>query len=179
MFLALSTRQPYHPDIGEWEKHALSLAEASVDMNFKIQIFHQIALFRSLSGDFRKASLAIDMLRQLIHVTLDASPLPLITTKLAESIYYHMTGLYAECLKAVSDGLEVSRNTGVHVVDQMLLGNGAVGAIQANEFPTLNSLLEKMALHLSNFWPHEKAFYYYLKAREVLRRGNPKSALPI
>lgn len=175
MFSALVERQPHHPEIGEWEERALSLAEASEDMNFKIQIFYQIALHRSFSGDLRKAALAIDMLRQLTG-TRDASPLPLLTTRIVESIYYHITGLHEECLKAANDGLEISRNTGVHVADQILLGNAAGAALQLNDFSTANTLLARMALHLSSFSPHEKAHYYWLKTREALRRGNPGSA---
>jgi LuxR family maltose regulon positive regulatory protein len=171
MFLALATAQPSHPDIEEWAERAIALAEASEDINFKIQIFYQIALYRSLSGDFQKASLAIDMLRQLTHAH-DASPLTLITTRLAESIYYHMTGLHEECLKAVSDGLELSQNTGVHIVDKMILGNGSVGALQANDFSTFNTLIEKMALNLSRFSLYEISFYHWLKTRKALRRGN-------
>jgi ATP/maltotriose-dependent transcriptional regulator MalT/two-component SAPR family response regulator len=175
MFSALVKRQPHHPEIGEWEKRALCLEEASEDINFKIQIFCLIALHRSFSGDFQKASLAIDMLRQLTR-TRDASPLPLISAKIAESIYYHMTGLYEECLKAANDGLEISRNTGVHVADQILLGNAAGAALPLNDFSTANNLLARMALHLSSSSPHEKAHYYWLKTREALRRGNPEGA---
>ncbi len=176
MFLALATAQPSHPDIEKWAERAIALAEASEDMNFKIQIFSQIALYRALSGDFQKASLAIDILQQLTHAH-DASPLTLITTRLAESIFYHMTGLYEECMKAVNDGLEMSRDTGVHVVDKMILGNGAVGALQANDFSTFNTLIEKMALHLSSFSLYEISFYHWLKTREALRRGNHGQAL--
>jgi LuxR family maltose regulon positive regulatory protein len=110
-------------------------------------------------------------LRQLTHAH-DASPLNLITTRLAESVYYHMAGLHEKCLKAVSDGLEISRDTGVHVVDKMILGNGAVGALQANDLSTFNTLIEKMALNLSSFSPYEKSFYHWLRTREALRRGN-------
>jgi LuxR family maltose regulon positive regulatory protein len=176
MFLALATAQPSHPDIEKWADRAITLAEASEDINFKIQIFYQIALYRSLSGNFQKAFLSIDMLRQLTHVR-DTSPINLITTRLAESIYYHMTGLYKECLKAVSDGLEVSRDTGVHIVDKMILGNGAVGALQSNDFSTFNTLIEKMALHLSSFSLYEISFYHWLKTREALRRCNLGQAL--
>jgi len=175
MFSALVTRQPHHPEIGEWEERALSIAGASEDINFKIHIFCQIALHRTFSGNFRKAVLAIDMLRQLTR-THDASPLPLLTTKIVEAFYYHITGLNEECLKAANDGLEISRNTGIHVADQMLLASGAGAALQSNDFSTANKLLARMALHLSSFSPHVKAFYYWLKTREALRRGNPGSA---
>jgi LuxR family transcriptional regulator, maltose regulon positive regulatory protein len=175
MFMALATRQPSHPKIGEWENRAISLAETSEDINFKIRTFYQVVLHRSLSGEFRKASLAIDILRQLTG-NRDAAPLPLLTTKIAESIYCHMTGLYEECLKAVNDGLEISQNTGVHIADQMLLGNGAVGAIQANDFSAAENLLEKMVLHLNSVSLYEKSFYHYVRAREALRREKSRSA---
>ena len=175
MFSALVYRQPQHPEIETWAERAISLAEGSSNLNLKLQTIATVALYRVQTGDFGKTLLVINSLRKLSQ-SRDATPLIRIRLGVIEATFYRFMGLYEKCLKAVTDGLELSQTTGIHTFEITLLYHGICSAVSASDHTTAARLLEEMSPSLRSFRPWDLCTYHSAKSQEALLRGDPEEA---
>ncbi|WP_207680905.1 BTAD domain-containing putative transcriptional regulator [Desulfonema magnum] len=176
MFTALVLRQPEHSEIRTWAKLAISLTENLEDMNAKIHTLFYLALYRMYSGDFEKANLMINALRHLAWSGEKCSPLSRIKAGYAEAWYCYFTGTHENCLKVVSDCLELSRASGIHTMDCKLISMSASSALNANDYKTAEDMLEKMASSSNFHKPWELSQYHWLKSQESLLRRDISQA---
>jgi len=174
MFIALVLRQPHHPKIEEWEQRALNSLEDHSSMSYKTLTLGRVALYRMQRGDFEKAIFLTHSLQQLAH--FKDSPKALVLSKYLDAQYHGSTGLHEKCLKTMSDGLELSRNTGIHAFDHMLLSSGVMSALNAGNLPKAKELLDKMSSLSITSKRLDKHFYHILRAKEALVRGDLKQA---
>jgi ATP/maltotriose-dependent transcriptional regulator MalT/DNA-binding SARP family transcriptional activator len=171
MFMALAFRQPQHPEIERWTGRAFALAERTSSLRLKIQTFYRLAVYRLAMGDMGKAWSAIQSLRQLTR-SRDVSPYVKIEVKQVEAGYYRMEGSHESCLKAVSEALEISRNMGVHRLDQLLLSLGAQSALGVNDGATAAKLLERKDSSTGPLRSWDICMYHFPRTRESLFRGD-------
>ncbi|NVM20375.1 MAG: hypothetical protein HWN68_01160 [Desulfobacterales bacterium] len=176
MFKALAIRQPQHPEVEAWAERVLSLeGDSPTIITARMETLFQRLYHGVCIGNFEKAAVAIDSLGHLAR-SRDATPLARITMRLGEAIYYQFTGLHEKCLKAVSDGLELSRTTGVHLMDHMILGHAVASALNAGDCTTAGKWLVEMASTLSNLKAWEMSKYHFLKTREALLQEDLEQA---
>ena len=86
------------------------------------------------------------------------------------------TGQHEESLKAVSKGLELSRQAGIHVYENFLHGYGAANAFYISDFMTAEIFLEKMAPPSKALRSWDACFYHHLRTTEALKKSNMKQA---
>ncbi len=175
MFSALVYRQPQHPEIATWEERALSLAERTSNPNLRIQTMATVALYRSTTGDFARAQVAIDFIKELSPVR-EATPLMQIRLKAIEAAHYKYQGSHAACMQAVREGLNVSRTTGIVLFAPMLCYHGATSALGMNDYPSAQTLIEQMTSSLERFRPYDLVIYHSLKTQEALFLGDYNQA---
>jgi DNA-binding SARP family transcriptional activator len=179
MIGALIYRQPQHPEIQKWTERAFSLAQGSPSMDLmdlKLEILSHLNMFYNLTGDFEKAIAIIDALKNMSQAR-NVRPIVLLWVKRAESIHYRCTVQHEKCLKAVSDGLELSRSTGIHVIDHFLLTQGISSALNMNDFQRAESWLEKEALSYPVLGSWHRSLYHLQKARLALLREDLSQAM--
>jgi len=175
MFLALTLRQPHHPEVEAWAESALSTGKGPETLNAKVQTLVYLIRHQIYAGNLEKATLALESLKQL-PLFRDASHLSRILANLAEASYSYCTGSLEKCKNTVSKGLELSRKTGIHVFDFMLTGQAVLSALDENNLSGAGNLLEQMDSSLDSHTPWDICFYHLLKAREALIQKNPKKA---
>jgi LuxR family maltose regulon positive regulatory protein len=171
MFIALVLRQPGHPAMKAWTEKVLKSIDHLPTTAAKMQISFRLVFYRLHVGDFPGASVALDSLRQWSR-SPDVSSIAQLTGKLGEAMYHRYTGGHEECLKAVSAGLELSRTTGVHMLDHVLMYHGTASAMDANDFQEAERFLERMASSSENFKPWDKSFFHLLMTREAMHRAD-------
>jgi two-component SAPR family response regulator len=175
MFHALLYRQPEHGEIEAWADRALFLIEGTAGVNPKIQALSRMIFYCAQIGDSEKIRLLFDSLRQSAQ-SPDTTPATRLRAKFAEVIYYRYLGLHGPCLKALSEGLEISRASGIQIMTHMFLGQGVSSALNANDSTTAAKLLDQMGSSLHRFKPWDACFYHLLGAREALHRKDLKQA---
>ena len=176
MFQALVNRQPQHPEIEKWAERVFSLIEDSSNISMKIQALFLLAYYEiSTTGNFRKAIFSLNLLRKLAQ-SPDAPPSALISVRFVEEIYYRYTGQHQECIKAASEALDLSKNTGVHVFDNMVLVNEISSFLNIHDFEGANKLLNKIDSSSIYLKPLEACFYHTVKVNEILMRGDLEQA---
>ena len=175
IFQGLYNRQPSYPEIETWEKRVLSSLDDHDTLDAKILALYRLAHYRLFRGDFKEGGFYVGSLQRLAD-SAAATPFAKIRRSLIESIYYRFTGSYNKCLDAVTTGLELSMDTGVHVQDIWLLTFGVSSALNVGDTTTAKRLLENMAsmnkVASLDWWT-----YHQLRSREALSRGDPKQAL--
>ncbi len=175
MFIALKLRRPQHPEMENWAEKILLQSQKEANVNIKAMSLFNLAHHRIMKGELDKAASILYDLNRLAESPV-SSPLTRLRAKFTATVYYQANGGYAECLKAMKEGLEISKKTGVHVWDPWLLAFGAAAAMNHCDYQTAGRLLEKMGPYLDKMKPWEMSGYHFLKARGALIIGNLEKA---
>ncbi len=177
MIKALSLRRPRFVDREMWADRAMRLARSTRDdVPLKFTALLNVAYYRFHSGDFQVVGLLLDSLRDLVRRP-ELSPLPRLTLCWLEAAYANVNGLHDRCLKVVAEGIELANATGIHLMDNLLLGHGALSSLHKGDLATAKGFLRKMASSLTAARPWEASFYHRLAAWDALHRGNQAQAL--
>lgn len=171
MALSLILRQPHHPEIEDWIGRGLSISQSRSDPNLRMWADLIVALSFVWTGQFGKALGVINSMRELCQ-SPEVSPLALTTLKNVESMYYMLTAMHEPCLEAVHDGLEIARNSGVHIWSYQLLANGVAGALGAGDLDAAGELLKEMRSHPERARRLDMCLYYYYSAWDAMLRGD-------
>lgn len=174
MFIALTMRMPQHPMMGAWEKRALTVFQNSSKPKTQAEIGAYLALYHLMSGNFSGAETEVGALRKLAQAH-GAPAIARVLGRAAEALYYWRVGQFEECIEVVSEGLKVAGNTGVHLWDWLLLGQGVSSALSMGNFEKAEEFLKDMAPD----YPHrlEVCYYRYLAAWGAYLQGDYTTAL--
>jgi len=175
MFMALTTRQPHHPEVETWAQRGILIGEERATLNEKAQILAYLLRYQIFTGNLEKATLTLETLKHL-PLSRYASHLSQILAKLAEALYWNVTRSFERCQSTVSEALEMSRKTGIRVYDYMLLGLAVLSAQDVNDSSTVRNLFEQMDSSFDSRKSWERAFYHCLRTREALIQKDPKTA---
>ena len=176
MIKGLSLRRPPFVDMEEWADRAIRLARSTGDITLKFISLLNLAYYRFHSGDFPETGLLIDSLRGMLQRP-ELSPLPRLTLCWLEAAYANMLGLHDLCLKRVAEGVGLADASGVHIMDYLLTGHGALSCLHKGDQGTAAVFLRKMASGLPSARPWEASFYHRLAASDALHGGDQAKAL--
>ncbi len=175
MFMALVYRQPRHPDLDTWGDRALTLSQRCGDTMLKAMTLSNHAFNCIRAGEFERASHYIELYRDMVG-TVKVNPLVILMMKWIEAVYLTVTGSHEKCLKVVSEGLSLSEAAGVHVMDSLLMGHGALSSLNEGDFARANNLLRKMGSCSGRLRPRDQGFFNMLTGYNALLHGNYKKA---
>jgi ATP/maltotriose-dependent transcriptional regulator MalT/DNA-binding SARP family transcriptional activator len=176
MIKALSLRRPPFVDMGMWADRAMRLAQKTGDVPLTFTSLLNVAYYRFHSGDFQEAGLLLDSLRELGRRP-EISPLSRLTLCWFEAAYANVNGMHDRCRKVVAEGVELAEATGVHHMDFLLKGHGALSSLHRGDLETARGFLREMASKLSAARPWEESFYHRIAAWEALHRGDRAQAM--
>jgi len=175
MIKALALRRTPSVDMDEWADRAMRLALSTQDIPLKFTTLLNVAYYRFHSGDLQDVALLLDALRELSRKP-GISPLPRLTLCWLEAAHANMNGLHDRCMKIVTEGIALAEATGIHLMDSLLLGHGALCSLHRGKSAEAKDFLRGMASTLTSTRPWEASFYHYLAAWEALCRGDRAQA---
>jgi LuxR family transcriptional regulator, maltose regulon positive regulatory protein len=143
MLYAFMLRQPNNPDFKRWENRGLGLVNDMADMDLALRILCALALYHLLSGELAKVQLILDSFQKKLE-TRQATPVAVLLQRDLQVFYYWLSADFEKHRWAAEDGLALAESTGVHVVDVLLLGHGAAGALSLGEISKAEGYLEHM-----------------------------------
>ena len=175
MVRALCLRQPSNINKDEWVNRLIAVSDTSTNIYMKIRSFLNLACYRYGVGDLQKLEISLISLEELIqHV--DVPPLARLTAYWLKAAFFNATSEYGHCQKVISDGLELVRSTGIHVMDHMLLGYGVLNSLKAGSFTNAKKYLQEMSATLRLVRPWQEGFYHYTAAWMAIYSGNLSQA---
>jgi LuxR family maltose regulon positive regulatory protein len=171
MVRALALRRPNYSAMEQWADRALDLSGAGKDISIRIEALIHLASYRYGGGELRKLEILLDSLRDVIRRP-DVSPLARLTVSWVEAAHANLLSRYDRCIEVVQEGLGLAETTGVHVMDYMLMGQGALCSLKSGDFAAAKGYIGTMASTLLQSKPWEASFYHYAAAWDALLRGD-------
>ncbi|HUL37605.1 MAG TPA: BTAD domain-containing putative transcriptional regulator [Thermodesulfobacteriota bacterium] len=173
-FSAMVLGHPQHPEIEKWAEQLHSLADRSSEVGTQIRAFASLLHYSNLTANLEEAAHFLDSMERLTQQK--GTPLWMQSYKmLDQATYYFFSGFHQKGLKTVAAGLELSRETGIHIFDRLLLCMGVACCMGGGDYSGASKFLETLAASpYKTRW--DTAFYHYYKARENLFRRNLNQA---
>jgi DNA-binding SARP family transcriptional activator len=176
MFKAISFRQLPRDDVALWTARALAMAQRSTDLRMKVEIA-AVFLYCHHTGrrGYQEAEMSLASLREALKRP-DATPWMWLWVYWMEMTLSLYRAMPARCLRVVSEGLAFAETTGVHVIDTMMFGYGAVGALDLGDLETANRYLGRVAASSGRMGPLLSSKFQMIVGWEALKRGDPGKA---
>jgi tetratricopeptide (TPR) repeat protein len=150
IFNAMAFRQPQHPDINKWRDRAAPLVRGSSDLDFRLQSAVYLLVFDLWNGEFGRATFLLDQAQVMVR-SRKVSPMTEITLLNAQVLHAFYNGAWARGVAVAVDALRMADETGVHVWDSQLMGNGTACALSMGDHATADRLLQSMESRLEWF----------------------------
>ena len=170
MFIALTVRQPQRRDIERWIERAFACSKDDSDPNLRMFVGLYAALTFMWTGMFEKAAGIIEAMRR-VAAGPGVSPFSLTTLKNIETMLHMLRAEREPCLKAMREGLEIARATGVRTWTFQTLVYGYGGALAGKDLEgaaRLRKELEAEAGNASRF--NLACFHHYASWESMLRK---------
>lgn len=175
MFMAMVFRQPGRDDIAQWAERAVGETENIDDTFTRLTAKLLVAINLNYTGQFARAKELTEHLRKLCS-SPRVPPLALTVLKDVESMYCLLNADHEQCLKAVYDGIEIGRQSGVQTWSYHLLSNGVAGALGAGDLETAETLLSEMQEYTDSARRLDLCIYHYYTAWHAMLADDPLCA---
>lgn len=143
MLFALTLRQPHHPDILSWVERARRIAADGTDPRVQGFVNVYLELYYLWVGDHAGAELVLRGVREAT-ASHDASPLARILGRIIEAVYRVRMAEHDLCRRAVEEGIELARSSGVLIWNSQLFSQGALNALSEADLVAAARYLEQM-----------------------------------
>ena len=132
MVFALTLRKPQRRDIEQWVERALGCARHAAEPNLQMSVGLLCALTLMWTGLYSRAAQLIDQARRAAAAG-GVTPFSRITLQNVETMHCMLTSQYEPGLRAMREGLDIARATGVHTWTFQLLVHGYGAALGAGD----------------------------------------------
>ncbi|HMA84950.1 MAG TPA: hypothetical protein VKN73_04540, partial [Desulfosalsimonadaceae bacterium] len=162
--LALSLRQPDHPDFSTWEGRGMKILQKSTSEDIKSRIITAFLVHRLFTGKLAEAEHFIFFYRELAQ-SLGVTSLMQITLKDMEAYYYWLCGDFEKSREMVAEALKMANEIGVYVLNPLLIGHDIAAALnmadtreaeillgRLKDYIEHTSLWTRELFHLLNIW---------------------------
>ncbi len=171
MILAMVMRRPGHPDFDQWVKRAHSHEAPHQQLTLLLALTY----YWTYKGKPLKMEATVNAMRRISEAR-DISPLEQTTLKLAEVMWFIFSGRAESSVRSCFEGLQVGENTGVHLLDFVLMGNAIVSAYNSNRSDLVIGYIEKMGAAPEKLRKNDRSFYHFLAAiRSFMDKDLPKA----
>lgn len=175
MLNALNWRQPYREDLSLWAERVWQITLTHPSTPLRIQLGSYLIIYYLWVGDFSRSTVLIDTLRPVVNANENAP--------LTQQHWHAMEAMSAwymadskACMDAVRKGLKNAEDSGVHLLDLYILGQGVYSGVSLGELSTAVACLEKMSL-IDSGGLMEKSFYQYQASSVAWCHGDLKKAI--
>ena len=176
MIKALFFRRCTFPGVEKWAQRALAISRSSADHHIKVESLFSVVLYRLARGEHCEVEIAIKSLNSL-QLSGETPPLSRITTLWMEASHGILSAQFDRCLNSVSEGLALAEASGVHVLDTMLLGHGAIAEFHRGNLAAGRGFLRRMESIVAVAGPWDVDYFHFLSACEAMVRGDAVTVL--
>lgn len=171
MYVALSFRQPQHPQITEWGERLRTLADTARDPAFGLLALLHLATHRVWSGNLDAAAIEVGKLREAAAHASGSSFVELIS-QLVTSTYCLHAGNREDCTSAVEAGLATAERSGIHIWDKIFLGQAALISTNLGDVARGRAFLDRLAAQIEPQCSEDQSFYHCIAAWVVWCEGS-------
>ena len=179
MFVALSFRQPQHPDFAAWRQRLLASAALATDPIFRLLSRLHLTVDRIWHGDLLEAGAELDKLKAEATKGGKGPPSPFVKLvgHLAHSTYALYAGEVERCFEEVENALATAESAGIHIWDTVLLGQGAALALSHGDLPRGRSFAHRLAGIIKSENAQDQSLHNAIQAWSCWLGGQGAAAL--
>lgn len=177
MLLSLTLRKTNQPErVERWFARVSALLQENPSFDIQMDIFSCMSLYYFWKGEYDKNALLLE--RAVAEVSHGkASAFAVIRIKLMSGIHCWITADYQAALQALSEGLDVSAQSGVHLYDSLLWSFKAAAEMAHGEMENAENSMKHQLKSLLGMENALNSFWYYINsAWHALLTGNPSRA---
>ncbi len=176
LFSALMYRQPQNPAITYWEERAMGITESSKSDALRISTGHNLILYYLWTGNITKAGALLNTLAS-VRKGVKIYPLSNLMWLRSAALYNTYSASWRMVLELAGEGLRLSHETGIHLIDDLLLGQMIYGSIFSGDFETAQDCLDRLAAELNNTRCLGRIYYHHQASLIALYRGDLSDAV--
>src|SRR5919201_460203 len=176
MVFALTLRKPQRRDIEQWVERALGCARHAAEPNLQMSVGLLCAFTLMWTGLHPRAAQLIEQARRAAAAG-GGSPFSRITLENVAAMHGMLTAKYEPGLRAMREGLEIARATGVHTWTFQLLVHGYGTALGAGDLDTAAEIAKELAPLAPQAGPLSQVFYHHFQGWEAMLRKDLMRAL--
>ncbi len=175
MLNALAWRQPHRPDLPVWAERVRQIVHHHANVQLRVMLGSYLMIYYLWMGDLAKAGLLIDELRPVLDGK-ERDPLTQQNWHVMEAMHAWVIADEKACLAAVDKGLRNAAESGVHLLDMYLLGQGVYAGLSLDDPASAVACLKKMVL-IDSPRIMDRSFYQYQASSVAWMQGNLKKAI--
>lgn len=176
MFTALTLWKPNHPRMSLLEARVRQMITTNIDPTQRMLLTLHLAKCCLWRGDLAQASIILEtQLGDLQRIA--ASPFAQVMWYLVEATYAMHAGLHKRCLQAVTQGLRLSQETGIHMWDMVFLGHGATTSFSMNNLEAAGEFVKGMAAVFEKNRYTDASYYHVMAAWHAALTNQPGVAI--
>ncbi len=170
MFIALSTRQPWHPKYISYRDSALALLDGNADIGLRMTTGFYLFCHHYFIGELQICERVYESVQRIIGKYKEIPPLAQNLVTLLEIWFGGAKGTFSGSLQNMREGLAKSNESGVHIWDTMIMIQGLSAYMNSGDLAGANNLFELIAsmrerIRIGDqfFYHHRLSWYYFLK----------------
>lgn len=175
MLSAMMYRPSDRDELALWAERVRQVILKHQSIQLRMMLGNYLLIYYLWIGDFAKAGLVIDALRPLGGLQED-DPLTRQGWYVMEAMYSWIMADGKTCMAAVTNGMQHSDDSGVHLMDLFLLGQGVYSGLSLGEPSAAVSCLEKMS-KINSPRLTDRAYYQYQASSVAWYQGDFKKAI--
>jgi len=176
MLGALTWRQTGHPDASKWADKAIQIALYHPGVELRLMMGRHLAHYYIFNGEFAQATLLMEVLKPFIN-SKENSPLTQQSWFVIETCCaWFMLADNKTCVQMVTRGLEHAQEHGIHLLDLLLLGQGASSGVALGDPVFARKCLEQMA-EINSPRRFDQAYFHFLSASVAWYLGDLRKSI--
>ncbi len=174
-FCARVHRCEVYQDVEEWGDHALNMARRTNNLSLQVQVLFYRGFHELVLRDLRRVAETMRELERLSRLG-SIRPVDRLRIKLLSAIYYNFTLDYERCRETVDEGLAIADESGVYVLNFMMLGQLGWQAAQAGNARMAEETLQRLDTYLDGASPWDRAMYQHIESAVLVLKGDQQGA---
>ena len=176
MLVALSFRQPGHPQAAHWAERAIGLARNHPDPVLRAMTAANWLLYQWQVGDFSGVDVVADEMRTLM-TTRGVSPVVAVNACMTVA-WYEAAKALPSYRRTVAETLELARTTGMfYTARHVVLCGGLMAALSDGDLETAAPWLRELERDVHLLGPGFRYWHHWLVVWEALLRGEVARAV--
>lgn len=170
-------RQNDHPEIPIWEERAKVMFAQIEDANRKMKLGLRLLMIASIRGDFRGArALTVDC-AEIVRQQSNVGPLQRIRFLFNKSMYEWLAGVFSACVATVTQALDFSDTSGIHILDRFICWVGIFAAIGMDDGALVGRFCKALEVQGPPRNESEKAATFFVESYRAMLQGDTAIAL--
>jgi LuxR family transcriptional regulator, maltose regulon positive regulatory protein len=174
---SLTWRQPDRPDLPDWAARLYQLVTTSRDSTFRLLAGSNLTFYYIMSGQIATANSMVNSLNTDLHSTA-VSPLKKLIWLATRAVLEWVMLDRAGCLATIQAGRAIIEESGVHVIDLRLYGQGITLGLTTGDLQLVQHLLDELPM-VPIITALDQAHYMLLQADYSLLQGDTAKAIAL